>query len=488
MINETLQSSPTEQKPIPFGVRLQAAREALGMDRKDAAAQLRLHETMITMIESGEFTTDLPLTFIRGYIRNYSKLLEIPELEIKSALELLKPKPDIEESTSVPATVHISANGPTSTSTRSMPASIGNFFMQLFTYLIAITLIGLVGIWWHSHKAPEAKLPILQDTFNQAMPSDTEHATPALNAHSTDTNQATTESKSHAALSSHDYAADLVNTHTVPPGANTAQETIANTASTPDAHAPTAVSTIPRQSAANHPLMTATTKSLSLMDKYAYLFNRGDKTALTNLLTGDYYTQSLAHFIIFLLIVNISLHQYYYPLKTITTETRPRRTPRIFKSPRNLGNVLIVPKPFKMYKVILFFTLIIVVSILLWQYEHPKTQPIKSLEPIVKKQKLGANPQQDTAWDTLMPSPSLSTILMAQLRVNALQRMSNQLNDYVSQASATYFSLTDSSTPIGEFTYKKKVHKRHHRTYYNIHDTNDNTDPYDNETNNTIAE
>jgi hypothetical protein len=49
------------------------------------------------MIESGLFDNDLPLTFIRGYIRSYSKLLDIPEEEVTIALDLIKPKLDIDE-------------------------------------------------------------------------------------------------------------------------------------------------------------------------------------------------------------------------------------------------------------------------------------------------------------------------------------------------------------------------------------------------------
>jgi cytoskeleton protein RodZ len=91
MTDQTLSASLNTAKTHPFGIRLKSAREAIGMDRKDAALQLRLHEKMIVMIESGEYKTDIPMTFIRGYIRSYCKLLGIPEGEIHEAMESMQP-------------------------------------------------------------------------------------------------------------------------------------------------------------------------------------------------------------------------------------------------------------------------------------------------------------------------------------------------------------------------------------------------------------
>ena len=93
MTNEIHQTQAAEHQPVPFGTRLQSAREALGIERKDAAAQLRLNEKVIVMMEKERYPTDLPVTFIRGYIRSYGKLLQIPEHEIKQAIEPIKPQP-----------------------------------------------------------------------------------------------------------------------------------------------------------------------------------------------------------------------------------------------------------------------------------------------------------------------------------------------------------------------------------------------------------
>lgn len=139
MTNETFQAHSTDTKTVPFGARLTAAREKLGMERKDAAAQLRLSENIIAMLETENYPADLPITFLRGYLRSYSKLLNIPEHEVRKAIEPIKPKPTPEELAPIVKPQE--------------PVTTGNYFVQIFTYLIVFTMFGLVGMWWYSHSA-----------------------------------------------------------------------------------------------------------------------------------------------------------------------------------------------------------------------------------------------------------------------------------------------------------------------------------------------
>ena len=151
MTNDIQPSQTDPNKPIPFGIRLQSAREALGLDQKEAAAQLRLNEKMIVMMEKERYPTDLPATFIRGYLRAYGKLLQIPESEIKKAIEPIKPtviQTDI-------LTKPLSKPFPLAKLVTS-----SNYFMQFFTYLILLTLAGLVAMWWYHH--PRSSSPILE--------------------------------------------------------------------------------------------------------------------------------------------------------------------------------------------------------------------------------------------------------------------------------------------------------------------------------------
>lgn len=144
MMTETLPPHTSGPKATPFGLRLQSAREALGLESKDAAAQLRLNEKIILMLETDCYSSDLPATFLRGYIRSYGKLLQIPEQEIKQAIEPIQQKPLQQSVIQTKDTA---------------PVTSGHYFVQLFTYLITFTLIGLVGIWWYTHSAATSSQP-----------------------------------------------------------------------------------------------------------------------------------------------------------------------------------------------------------------------------------------------------------------------------------------------------------------------------------------
>lgn len=132
-----MQAADPQSPPQPLGNRFKLARETLGFSHQDAATQLRLSEKFIVMMENGNYPADLPITFIRGYQRAYAKLLHIPEGEIKEALEPIIPEPLARETV-------IAAKPPIAlTST--------HYFMQIFTSLIMMTLLGLIGMWWYTH-------------------------------------------------------------------------------------------------------------------------------------------------------------------------------------------------------------------------------------------------------------------------------------------------------------------------------------------------
>lgn len=137
--DQTKGSHPTENvQAASFGAKLKAAREALGLERSDVAAQLRLGEKVILMIEKNAYPPELPVTFLRGYLKSYGKLVHIPEFEITNALENLK---------------HKSGHQPTAFKYQQNVVATfsGHYFMQFFTYLILFTLLSLAGVWWYTH-------------------------------------------------------------------------------------------------------------------------------------------------------------------------------------------------------------------------------------------------------------------------------------------------------------------------------------------------
>jgi cytoskeleton protein RodZ len=71
---------------LEIGARLKAAREKRGLNRKDVAQRLRLDEHIIEALETDDLERLPARTFVRGYLRNYARLVELDEALVAEAL------------------------------------------------------------------------------------------------------------------------------------------------------------------------------------------------------------------------------------------------------------------------------------------------------------------------------------------------------------------------------------------------------------------
>lgn len=122
-----------------LGARFHAAREALGLERKDVANQLRLNEKIIIMMEKDRYAVDIPVMFVRGYIRSYAKFLQIPEYEITKTLERIQHK-------TIP-----SLNVPTLRPYKIDPPRASQSSLQILTVIAFTIMVGLAGTWYYTH-------------------------------------------------------------------------------------------------------------------------------------------------------------------------------------------------------------------------------------------------------------------------------------------------------------------------------------------------
>lgn len=172
------QATVDMQNSLTFGQRLISCREALGLDRKEAASQLRLPERIIIMLESDEIEPNLPTTFLRGYIRSYGKFLAISEQEVQAALAMLAPQPASHEAANVAATetpTRATAAGETS-------ARLANLFLGMFKYLIGFALIVLIGVSLFTYKANAPHQTAVATIHNTADATTDASATPIEDA------------------------------------------------------------------------------------------------------------------------------------------------------------------------------------------------------------------------------------------------------------------------------------------------------------------
>jgi len=78
---------PEEAPRKTLGQTLSAERERQGLSRADAAQRLHMSAYQIEAIETGDYSRLPKGTFLRGFVRNYSKLLGLP---VDTVLPLLK--------------------------------------------------------------------------------------------------------------------------------------------------------------------------------------------------------------------------------------------------------------------------------------------------------------------------------------------------------------------------------------------------------------
>ena len=64
------------------GRLLSDARKAKGLSIEQVADQLNFRKGLVKEIEDDHFDRSLPSTFNRGYLKNYAKLVDVPEEDV----------------------------------------------------------------------------------------------------------------------------------------------------------------------------------------------------------------------------------------------------------------------------------------------------------------------------------------------------------------------------------------------------------------------
>ncbi len=123
------------------GSQLKAAREAVDMTLEQAAEQLHLlKETVIALEE--EDASKLPSrVFTLGYLRNYARILDLPESHILGLFN--KEIEEVEDIRSLQQ-----PRAPIIRTRRHQQANGGRLFVKLITGLILIAIIALPVLWW----------------------------------------------------------------------------------------------------------------------------------------------------------------------------------------------------------------------------------------------------------------------------------------------------------------------------------------------------
>lgn len=146
--------------PVKAGALLKQLRNKKNISIQEVASQLRLDPRIITALEEDDYGSFPADTYIRGYLRNYAKLIGIDGDEIISAYKSEAPEPP----EIIPDVKH------------SNQVSSSDKPVKAFTYLITFILVLLLFIWWWQSNFvlnKSLKFPVLPTTTTTVTPATT---------------------------------------------------------------------------------------------------------------------------------------------------------------------------------------------------------------------------------------------------------------------------------------------------------------------------
>jgi len=139
---------------IEPGALLRQRREELGFSLEQAAAQLNLKAAVIHQLESQQWDANVSPTFIRGYLRQYTRLLKLNDTDV------LQQYDQWVSTLPVPTAMQ-------SFSRKTSRDAAESRFM-LATYCLLVLLIGMFFVWfWQTHmlnEQPVSMLPALESS------------------------------------------------------------------------------------------------------------------------------------------------------------------------------------------------------------------------------------------------------------------------------------------------------------------------------------
>jgi cytoskeleton protein RodZ len=138
------------------GRHLREARESRNLTVAQVAAQLRLQPRIIEALEGDDYSTLPGSTFVQGYLRSYSRLLELADDHIVGLAQL--------DSVAMPALINSISETEIESSSRDLPFRV----MSLLIFLVVV--VGL--LWWLSQHEPmpAESTPSSDQSADQTMP------------------------------------------------------------------------------------------------------------------------------------------------------------------------------------------------------------------------------------------------------------------------------------------------------------------------------
>jgi cytoskeleton protein RodZ len=150
MVEETI-SQPTDQQ-ILIGKLLRDAREAKGIAIEDMAEKLHLLTDVVRGIEQCDFEEMPSRVFVRGYVRNYARLVGLNAQEMLDKFDQAHPE-DLSH-LQIDKSPHLPTDSP-----------MASRFAGVMTWVTVLAIVILFVVWWHGYLTREEAKEITVEQF-----------------------------------------------------------------------------------------------------------------------------------------------------------------------------------------------------------------------------------------------------------------------------------------------------------------------------------
>ncbi|WP_076410776.1 RodZ domain-containing protein [Shewanella sp. UCD-KL12] len=134
---DTLQDEADNQIDAPesetIGSLLQQARLAMGASVADVAGQLHLRPCIVTDIEADRFDEIASPTYVKGYVKNFARIVQADQAAIKRCLAIQLPQ---------------AVDPQMQSFSRKTTRQARDGRLMFVTYLIGFILLALLVVWW----------------------------------------------------------------------------------------------------------------------------------------------------------------------------------------------------------------------------------------------------------------------------------------------------------------------------------------------------
>ncbi|MDJ0807871.1 MAG: DUF4115 domain-containing protein [Gammaproteobacteria bacterium] len=140
------------------GERLRNARMARDMDVSKIAEKLHLTADMVDALERDDYSELPARVFVRGYLRNYARLVDLPADSVMSQFDEIWPEDD------APVKIDRAPRLPAD----SRP---GSRWSGAITWLLLLAVLGLFLVWWQGHLDQFTQTDNSVDVSSDSLPS-----------------------------------------------------------------------------------------------------------------------------------------------------------------------------------------------------------------------------------------------------------------------------------------------------------------------------